>query len=328
MLTTETSHVAANRLTVHTAPLPTLGDVIGQRTAVERLKVAVAAARADARGLDHFLLCGPGGVGKTTLVQIVASEMGVPFRESLASALNEGGMPAFLLDAPDRGILFIDECHELEAQNMTLLYRALAERRLFLPGSRKARSLPLTAFSCFAATTDPHHLPPSFRDRFVEVHLDFYGPDELAAIVRQRAAAMEWEAEPRVFEELGRLGRGVPRLAIRLLSSAREVCRSRSQSVITLAHFEKACELEGRDRALGLDRVERQILAFLEQAGQAVRLNVLASRLGVSANTVTMHESFLVRIGLIARSDEGRVLTPEGIEYVRRSAVATAALLS
>src|SRR4051794_23395160 len=93
--------------TIHTARLPRLDDVIGQRAAVERLKVAVAAARADDRPLDHFLLCGPGGVGKTALVQIVAAEMGAALRESLASALNEGGMPAFLLDAVDKQICFI-----------------------------------------------------------------------------------------------------------------------------------------------------------------------------------------------------------------------------
>src|SRR3954453_19014315 len=116
--------------TIHTAALPPLGDVIGQRAAVERLKFAVAAAKADDRPLDHFLLTGPGGVGKTTLVQIVAAEMGGAFRGSLASALNEGGMAAFLLDAADKQVLFIDECHELEGQNVTLLYRALAERKL------------------------------------------------------------------------------------------------------------------------------------------------------------------------------------------------------
>src|SRR3954470_7023967 len=123
--------------TIHTAALPCLNDVIGQRAAVERLKVAVAAAKADDRALDHFILYGPGGVGKTMLVQIVAAEMGVSFRESLASALNDGGIASFLLDAGDKHVLFIDEVHELESQHSTLLYRALAERKLFLPGTRK-----------------------------------------------------------------------------------------------------------------------------------------------------------------------------------------------
>ena len=306
--------------TIHTAQLPRLTDVIGQRAAVERLKVAVAAARADDRPLDHFLLTGPGGVGKTTLVQIVAAEMGVPFRESLASALNEGGIASFLLDACDKQACFIDECHELEGQNVTLLYRAVAERKLFLPGGRKVRALPLPAFSLFAATTDPHTLPPSFRDRFIELPLDFYTPAELSAIVRQRAAAMNWAAADPVFESIGRLGRGIPRLAIRLLTGSREVCRSRNETVITAEHFAKACELEGRDRTLGLDRVEQSLLTFLHDADGPVRLNVLASRLGLSAKTVTMHESFLVRSGLVVRTEEGRALTPEGIEYVRDSA--------
>jgi Holliday junction DNA helicase RuvB len=291
--------------------------VIGQRAAVERLRVAVAAARADDRPLDHFLLTGAGGLGKTAIVQIVAGEMGVPFRESLASALNEGGMASFLLDASDKQVLFIDECHELDGTNVTLLYRALAERKLFLPGSRKGRALPLPAFSCFAATTDPHCLPPSFRERFVELPLDFYSPEELSAIVRQRAAAMNWEAVPEVFDEIGRLGRGIPRLAIRLLSGCREVCRSRGETLITVAHFTKACELDDRDRRLGLDRVERSILTFLHEADGPVRLNILASRLGLTSRTVVMHESFLVRSGLVARAEQGRALTPEGIEYVR-----------
>jgi Holliday junction DNA helicase RuvB len=305
------------RPTIHTAALPALADVIGQRMAVERLKVAVAAARADDRPMDHFLLTGPGGVGKTTLIQIVAAELGVTFRESLASALNEGGMPAFLLDTPDKGIAFIDECHELEGTNVTLLYRALAERKLFLPGSRKGRALPLPAFSCFAATTDPHLLPPSFRERFVELPLDFYSPVELAAIVRQRAAAMNWDASPDVFDHIGRLGRGVPRLAIRLLSGSREVCRSRNETFTTVEHFEKACELDDRDRRLGLDRVERSLLTYLHEADGPVRLNLLASRVGLTSKTVVMYESFLVRVGLVSRTEQGRTLTPEGIEYVR-----------
>jgi Holliday junction DNA helicase RuvB len=305
------------RPTIHTAALPSLNDVVGQRVAVERFKVAVAAARADDRPLDHFLLTGAGGLGKTALVSIVAAEMCVPFRESLASALNEGGLASFLLDAADKQVLFIDEVHELDPTNATLLYRALAERKLFLPGSRKARSLPLPAFSCFAATTDPHCLPPSFRERFVELPLDFYTPRELAAIVRQRAAAMGWETSPDVFEHIGRLGRGVPRLAIRLLSGSREVCRSRSETIITIEHFEKACDLDDRDRRLGLDRVERGLLTFLHDADGPVRLNVLASRLGLTSKTVVMYESFLVRSGLVVRSEHGRALTPEGIEYVR-----------
>ena len=166
----------------------------------------------------------------------------------------------------DKQLLFIDEVHELEQTNMTLLYRALTERKLFLPGNRKGRSLPLASFTCFAATTDPHVLPPSFRDRFVELQLNFYSPTELTAIVRQRAAACGWDADDAVFAEIGRLGRGIPRLALRLLTASREVCRSRAETRITPAHFKKACELEGRDARLGLDRVERSLLRFLGEA--------------------------------------------------------------
>jgi Holliday junction DNA helicase RuvB len=308
--------------TVHTATLPTLDQVIGQRAAVERLKVAVAAAKADARPLDHLLLTGPGGTGKTTLAMIVAAAMGVAFKETLASALNEGGMAAFLLDATDKQVLFCDEVHELSSENMTLCYRAMAERKLFLPSTRKARSLPLAAFALVAATTNPEHLPPSFKDRFTEVSLDFYYTDELAAIVAQRAAAMGWEANTEVFRSIGRLGRGVPRLAIRLLTASREVCRSRGEMIITLEHVRTACTLEGRDQVLGLDRVERQLLALLDQAGGPVRLGVLASRLGRGSATVADAEGFLLRSGLMLRTERGRQITPEGIEYLRHGTVA------
>ena len=306
---------------VHTAALPSLDEVIGQRSAVERLKVAVAAAQADDRPLDHLLLTGPGGTGKTTLTQIVAAAMGVQFKETLASALNDGGMATFLLDAADKQILFADEVHELSSENMTLCYRAMAERRLFLPGMRKARSLPLAAFTFVAATTNPEHLPPSFRDRFAEIGLDFYTPDELAAIIRQRASALGWEVEGRVFDSIGRLGRGVPRLALRLMCASREVCRSRGQSATTLEHFEYACQLQGVDRELGLDRMERQLLSILSQSGGSVRLNVLASRLGRSSRTVADAENYPIRCGLLLRTEQGRLITPEGSEYLRHVSV-------
>lgn len=307
--------------TIHTSRLPSLDDVIGQSAAVERLKVAVAAAKADDRPLDHLLLTGPGGTGKTTLTQIVAAAMDVPFKESLASALNEGGMASFLLDARDKQILFVDEVHELASEQMTLTYRAMAERKLFLPSTRKARSLPLAAFTLVAATTNPEHLPPSFKDRFTEVALDFYSSDELAAIVAQRAAAMGWDAEPGVFKLIGTLGRGVPRLAIRLLSASREVCRAKGHTVVTVEHCRYACKLEGKDEVLGLDRTERQMLAILDTTGGPVRLGVIASRLGRSPATVADAEGFLLRCGLILRTEQGRIITPEGIEYMRHGIV-------
>lgn len=307
---------------MHTSRLPSLDEVIGQSAAVERLKVAVAAAKADGRPLDHLLITGSGGLGKTALTQIVAAAMDVPFKESLASALNEGGMDSFLLDATDKQILFVDEVHELASEQMTLTYRAMAERKLFLPSTKKARSLPLAAFTLVAATTNPEHLPPSFKDRFTEIALDFYSPDELAAIVAQRAAAMTWDAEAGVFDLIGKLGRGVPRLAIRLLSASREVCRSRNNTIMTVDHCRYACKLEGKDCVLGLDRTERQMLAMLDEAGGPVRLGVIASRLGRSSATVADAEGFLLRCGLILRSEQGRMITPEGIEYLRHGVVA------
>jgi Holliday junction DNA helicase RuvB len=305
--------------TIHTTALPSLAEVIGQRGATERLKVAVAAAKADGRSLDHFLFCGPGGTGKTLLAQITAAAIGGGFRETLAQSLNsDGSLAAMLLDASDKDVLFFDEVHLLSDDNMTLMYRAMAERKLFIQSSRKQRSLPLAAFTLLAATTDPHHLPSSFRDRFVEINFDYYSADELAALLRQRASAMTWEADDEVFKSIAALGRGVPRLALRLLSACREVCRSQGQTRMTPAHFETACELEGLERDLGLNRVERQLLSRLDEAGATVRLNVLASRLGLAPATVAMHESYLVRRNLIMRTEQGRTLTPDGIECVRR----------
>jgi Holliday junction DNA helicase RuvB len=308
---------------INAANPPTLSHVIGQREAIERLRVSIDAAFADAKPLEHFLFAGPGGTGKTLIAsKIIPAEMGVRCREVLAQTLNaDGSLPALLLECDDGDILFIDEAHELSTENQTLLYRAMTDRRLFIQRTNSkstTRSLPLAAFCLIAATTDSHELLPPFLDRFVTLSFDYYSEAELVALMKQRAKALKWDVENVVFAAISKLGRGTPRIGLKILNSCHQVCRSEGQTEITLAHFRRACDLDGLDVTFGLTKPERRLLNILHGANGAVRLNVIASRLGLPVQSVAqVVEGYLIRSGWLDKVPEGRVLTPDGMNRLR-----------
>jgi Holliday junction DNA helicase RuvB len=226
-----------------------------------------------------------------------------------------------LLQATDRAVVFIDEAHELDKSLQTSLYLALDQRRVLLQGGRKGSTpvaIPLKDFSLLLATTDEYQLLQPLRDRMrLTLRFRFYQAEDLEKITRMRASILGWEVEPEAFPQIAQRSRGTPRLALRMLQAARRVSRADAAEVVTVAHLERACSLEGIDD-LGLGPTEQQYLEFLLDG--ATRLNVLASRLGLPSKTVAeVTEPFLIRSGLVAKDDQGRrQLTAEGREHAAK----------
>lgn len=296
-----------------------LSHIIGQRSVVEQVRVAVEAAFADSRKFDHGLLVGPPGVGKTALAQVIAQEMAVEFTEALGQSVkNAGDLNALLLAAKDKSVLHLDEAHELKKEFQTALYRAVEGRKLFIQGRSSVQTIPLADFTLLLSTTDEYRLLQPLRDRMkLVLRFQFYTEDDLTVLLRQRTRALNWAVDEAVFIPVARRSRGTPRLALRLLQAARRVCRAEGERTITPAHLELACGLEGID-ALGLGPTEQEYLGVLADGDS--RLNVVASRLGLPARTVSqVCEPFLLRAGLVVKDDNGRrQLTALGREHLAK----------
>lgn len=279
--------------------------VTGQKHVTQALEIAVSSSFQERKRMDEVLLCGPPGLGKSALVSVLANELAVPMTEVLAQSItNTAELNSVLLSATE-GILFLDEIHLLSAVNQHSILQVLDKRRIFLSGGRSVKSIPVAPFTLVGATTDPDGLIQPLMDRFrMILHLDYYSQEELAEIVRQRCRALRWAFEPELLCEIAQRGRGTPRIALRLLQSVRRVQTSEGASMLTIAHLQRACEIE-RISDLGLDNVQQKYLALL--AGGPQRLNVLASMLGVSTKVLTKTvEPFLLRQGLVVKDDGGR----------------------
>ncbi len=307
---------------INDATPTTLESLIGQRSVVEQVRVAVSAACQDELPFPSSLCVGPPGTGKTQTAKVIAAEMRSAFQEVLGQSVSSpADFNALLLAARDRDVVLIDEAHELDREYQTALYLALDQRRIVLGGGRSARtpqSIPLADFTLLLATTDEYRLLQPLRDRMrLTLRFEFYTTDDLVALLRQRTLSLHWEVEYKVFTDIAERSRGTPRLALRLLQSCRRVCRSEAAETITAAHFERACLLEQID-GLGLGPVEQEYLRILAEGDS--RLNVVASRLGLPTRTVAeVTEPFLLRVGLIVKDDQGRrQLTAEGRQHLTR----------
>lgn len=296
-----------------------VSHLIGQPGVREQILVALDSAQQDNRKFDHALLVGFPGGGKTTSAQIIAAEMGTDFIEVLGQSLKGvADLNALLLQATERSVVFVDEAHELDKSLQTALYLALDQRRVLLQGSRKGSTpvaIPLKDFTLLLATTDEYQLLQPLRDRMrLTLRFQFYKPEDLEGIVRMRAAFLGWEVEPDIFPQIAQRSRGTPRLALRLLQAAHRVARAEAAEVVTVAHLERACTLEGIDH-LGLGPTEQDYLKILLEG--PTRLNVMASRLGLPSKTVAdVTEPFLIRAGLVVKDDQGRrLLTAVGREH-------------
>lgn len=299
-----------------------LGDYVGQQTVIDQVRVALDFCRQTGASYPSSLFAGPPGVGKSQLVPIIAAEMGVRLRETLGqSLLLASDLQGLLLEAQDGDIVFIDEADELPTQQQTLLYRALAERKLFIPRGRSNQqglSLPLDDFTLIMATNHESKLARPLVERFKIVNrFEFYTPAEIERLLTASAEALGWRYQPGVFNRIATRSHGVPRAGLRLLDATWRVTVGEGGSEVAPSHVERACRIEGIDER-GLGRTERKYLRVLQAENGPVRPTVLCDRLGVPLRTLqAVIEPFLLREGLVGRTESGRTLTGEGLSYLR-----------
>jgi len=311
----------SQRTDINDARPTSIRHLIGQRNVIKQVEVALDAAQQDCRKVDHALLVGPPGLGKSAVCHVIANEMSTECHEVLGQTLNAPAeLNGLLLNAKDRDVVFIDEVHEMKREFQTSLYLALDKQRVFIKtGNGSPQSIPIANFTLLLATTDEFHILQPLRDRMrLVLRLDFLNEEELAQVVEQRSRALAWEVEAEVLGEIAKRSRGTPRLALRLLQSCHRVARSLGEDEVGMEHLRRACELEQLDE-LGLGPNEQSYLRLLTQA--PARLNVLASALGLPTRTVSeVVESFLLRAGLIAKDHQSvRHLTAQGREHVLKN---------
>jgi holliday junction DNA helicase RuvB len=311
-----------------------LSEFVGQARVKEQLGIALQAAKARGEALDHVLLAGPPGLGKTSLAYIIREELDVGIRTVAGPALErKGDMAAILTSLEERDVLFVDEIHRLNRAVEEILYPALEDFRLDIivgqgPAARTL-TLDLPSFTLVGATTRTGLLTTPLRDRFgITYRLDLYTHEELAQIVRRSARILGVETDDEAADEIARRARGTPRVANRILRRVRDVAEVRYDGVVTLDVARAALELLEVDGD-GLERIDRALLATIVHKfdGGPVGLSTLAVALGEEPDTIEdVYEPYLLQLGLIQRTPRGRVVTTRGRALAGAPAPAAAKL--
>src|SRR6266513_1058808 len=311
-----------------------LAEFGGQTRIKDQLAIALTAAKARDEPLDHVLLVGPPGLGKTSLAHIVREELGVGIRCVAGPALErKGDMAAILTGLERHAVLFVDEIHRLNRAIEEILYPALEDFRLDIivgeGAAARTLTLDLPPFTLIGATTRTGLLTTPLRDRFgMTFRLDYYDAGELGTIVRRSARILDVEIEDDAADEIARRSRGTPRIANRILKRVRDVAQVRYDGVITNSVAAEALELLEVD-GTGLERIDRDLLSaiLVKFEGGPVGLSTLAVSLGEEPDTIEdVYEPYLLQLGFLQRTPRGRVITALGRDHVGAAAADDAKL--
>ena len=299
-------------------------EYIGQQKAKENLSIFIQAAKQREEALDHVLLYGPPGLGKTTLAGIIANELGVNFRITSGPAIERAGdLAALLTNLDDRDVLFIDEIHRLSRSVEEVLYSAMEDYALDIiigkgPSARSVR-IDLPRFTLVGATTKAGALAGPLRDRFgVISRLEYYKQAELEFIVTRAAEILNIGIEPEGASEIARRSRGTPRIANRLLKRVRDVAQVIGDGIITREIADEALGRLDVD-AVGLDRIDRRVLRSIIEKfnGGPVGIDTIAASVSEESETIEdVYEPYLMQLGFLARTSRGRIATQAAYDHL------------
>ena len=304
-----------------------LSQYIGQNKVKEVLNIFIESAKMRAQPLDHVLLSGPPGLGKTTLANIISNELGVHIRVTSGPAIERAGdLAAILTNLNENDVLFIDEIHRLNKVVEEIMYPALEDFALDIiigkgPSARSIR-LDLPKFTLIGATTRSGMLASPLRDRFgVMCNLDFYEPEDLKEIVLRSASIINIEVNEKGADEIAKRSRGTPRIANRLLKRVRDYAIVKGEGIIDLKTADEALKMLEIDE-IGLDKLDRRILNTIIDfyKGGPVGLDTLAASIGEEKGTIEdVYEPYLLQIGYLNRTPRGRVVSELGYKHVKKT---------